>query len=265
MAISWINTYAVYVSAPGSGGTQVILKPSESLKHSKHNCPQTRPLIHIKCWMDTFVLCLTWGMLQCRVPGAQKATTNLWVLGVVCTKHTINPSSEPAPAALEPHVGPEGTLVPSCGHLLSQPLSGFPPLSGSAAAMVDWPWALCGLGSLPPISGNTKMRSTKWAISLSKTFRGLMPTYAMPLHSNTQLPSLQIMTAFFFFLVSWTYVFMMRCVYIWNSSLFLDFPPIKPSFMQENLTSFLSIFLSLIPSFFLNLWNPDKHVWVSCS
>ena len=141
-------------------------------------------------------------MLQCRVPGAQKATTNLWVLGVVCTKHTINPSSEPAPAALEPHVGPEGTLVPSCGHMLSQPLSGFPPLSGSAAAMVDWPWVLCGLCSLPPISGNTKTCPYKSALSLSKTVRGLMPTDAMPLHSSTQLPSHQIMAAFFFSLVS---------------------------------------------------------------
>ena len=128
--------------------------------------------------------------------------SNYKPLGVVCNQHTINPSSESEPAALELHMSPEGTLAPSCGHLLSQPLSGFPPLSGSAAAMVDWPRALCGLCSLPPISGNTKKCPYKWAISLSKTFRGLMQTYAMPFHSNTQLPSPQIMTAFFFFLVS---------------------------------------------------------------
>ena len=137
-------------------------------------------------------------MLQQRVPGAQKATTNHLVLGVVCPQHTINPSL----SISELHLGPEGTPAPSCGYRLSQPLSGFPPLSGSAAAMVDWPWVLCGLCSLPPISGNTKTCPYKSAISLSKTVRGLMPTDAMPLHSSTQLPSRQIMTAFFFSLVS---------------------------------------------------------------
>ena len=130
-----------------------------------------------------------------RCPESNYKPLGAWC-GVPATHH------QPLLRVSELHLGPEGTPAPSCGYRLSQPLSGFPPLSGSAAAMVDWPWVLCGLCSLPPISGNTKTCPYKSAISLSKTVRGLMPTDAMPLHSSTQLPSRQIMTAFFFSLVS---------------------------------------------------------------
>ena len=46
-----------------------------------------------------------------RVPGAQIATPNFQGLAVGSTHHTISPTTEPAPAALELHLGPEGTLA----------------------------------------------------------------------------------------------------------------------------------------------------------
>lgn len=67
----------------------------------------------------------------------------LWVLAVGALRSTLHPPQggacpfgalqlSPVPASSsEPHLGPEGARAPSCGHLLEQPLAGF-PLSGSA-------------------------------------------------------------------------------------------------------------------------------------
>ena len=68
------NSTLMCVSAPGSGGTQGIPKPSESLRHSQHNPPPTRLQIHIKCCRDTCVLCLTGGIFQ-QSPRCQENNT----------------------------------------------------------------------------------------------------------------------------------------------------------------------------------------------
>lgn len=73
---------------------------------------------------------------------------NLWVLAVGSDQNTIGPTSEPAPAALKLHLGPEGIQVPSCGHLLKQQLSGFSPLSGSAVNVPALAMGHCSLDFL---------------------------------------------------------------------------------------------------------------------
>ena len=59
------------------------------------------------------------------------------------------------------------------------------------------PWATCWWDFLPPFALTTKKRPSKWAISLSKPFRALRPSYPMPLLSNTQLLTHPVLTAFF--------------------------------------------------------------------
>lgn len=78
-------------------------------------------------------LCLAGGLWEQRGPGARKAAPTLWVLPVGSAQQPLKANAEPGLAALQPPLGPEGTLAPSCGHLLEQHLSGSPPLSGSAA------------------------------------------------------------------------------------------------------------------------------------
>ena len=73
--------------------------------------PPTRLPILITCWRDTFVLCLTWVILQHRGPSAQKTTPKPLVLGVASTQHTINHTSKPAPLGLELHLHAEKILV----------------------------------------------------------------------------------------------------------------------------------------------------------
>ena len=80
--------------------------------------PPTWLPIHSKCWRDTYVLYLKGSILEQRVPSAQKNNTNFLVIAVGTANTTSTPTSEPAPAALEWHLGAEGTQMPSCGHLL---------------------------------------------------------------------------------------------------------------------------------------------------
>lgn len=79
----------------------------------KRNWSPTRLPIHTKCWRDTCVFCLTGGILE-QSPSCPENKPK--PLGADSTKLTMQPTSESAPAAL--HLGPKGTLVPSCGHLL---------------------------------------------------------------------------------------------------------------------------------------------------
>lgn len=65
------------------------------------------------------------------------------MIAVGSAQNTIHPNSEPGQASLGMHLEPEGPLVPSCGHLCQQQLSGVPPLSGTAA-----PQAALALGNM---------------------------------------------------------------------------------------------------------------------
>ena len=76
MVSSQYNADVVWVSAPASVGTQVILNPSESFQHSQHTTPQPGCQSTSESWRDTCVLCLTWGILEQRVPGTQETTKN---------------------------------------------------------------------------------------------------------------------------------------------------------------------------------------------
>lgn len=143
--------------------------------------------IHLKCWRDTYVLCLTWGILDQRVPGAQKKIPSLWVLAVGSAQNTINPNPVPAPAALEMHLDPESTLAPSCGHMLEQQLSGFPLLSCSAPPGCIGPGPYGGWISFLQFFQIPSNALPNGLFSLSKAFRAMRPTYPMPLRSNTQL------------------------------------------------------------------------------
>ena len=110
------NSTLMCVSAPGSGGTQGIPKPSESLRHSQHNPPQ--PGCKSTSNAAGTPVSSAWQEASfSRVQGAKRTTPNLWVVGVGSNQHTINPSSEPPPEVLELHLGPLQTLALSSGPL----------------------------------------------------------------------------------------------------------------------------------------------------
>ena len=97
--------------------------------------------------------------------------------------------------ASELQLEPEGALAPSCGHRLEQPLSGFPPLSGSAVPGAALSGAPVRVG--PPSPAFMKdqeghFRVGSLALSLSKAFRTQRPSYAMPPMPRSVNPSLQI-------------------------------------------------------------------------
>ena len=103
----------------------------------------------------------------------------LWVLAVGALRSTLHPPQggacpfgalqlSPVPASSsEPHLGPEGARAPSCGHLLEQPLAGF-PLSGSAVPGAALSGAQRTVGSpSPPLSGKTKKGPATWQLALA--------------------------------------------------------------------------------------------------
>ena len=108
------------------------------------------------------------------------------MIAVGSAQNTIHPNSEPGQASLGMHLEPEGPLVPSCGHLCQQQLSGVPPLAQQPPRLL-WPWAICWWDCLPPLALHTQKCPSKWAVSPSKSFRAMKPTYPMPLLSNLQL------------------------------------------------------------------------------
>ena len=139
----------------------------------------------------------------------------LWVLAVGALRSTLHPPQggacpfgalqlSPVPASSsEPHLGPEGARAPSCGHLLEQPLAGF-PLSGSAVPGAALSGAQRTVGSpSPPLSGKTKKGPATWqltlalsrshsrsrSLSLSRPFGVQRPTSTRPRSGN---PSLHI-------------------------------------------------------------------------
>ena len=152
--------------------------------------PPTRLPILITCWRDTFVLCLTWVILQHRGPSAQKTTPKPLVLGVASTQHTINHTSKPAPLGLELHLRAEKILVPSCWHLHWQTLSGFPHLSLSGSAAPRDALATGHMRVLSPSSTFWKYQHVPFqgGFSLSMSLGALRPTYLMPLHYKHSAP-----------------------------------------------------------------------------
>ena len=93
----------------------------------------------------------------------------LWVLAVGALRSTLHPPQggacpfgalqlSPVPASSsEPHLGPEGARAPSCGHLLEQPLAGF-PLSGSAVPGAALSGAQRTVGSPSPTLSRERPR-----------------------------------------------------------------------------------------------------------
>ena len=105
----------------------------------------------------------------------------LWVLAVGALRSTLHPPQggacpfgalqlSPVPASSsEPHLGPEGARAPSCGHLLEQPLAGF-PLSGSAVPGAALSGAQRTVGSpSPTLSRERPRRARPRRCSLSRS------------------------------------------------------------------------------------------------
>ena len=88
---------------------------------------------------------------------------------------------------------------PSCGHLLEQVSQGFLLSLAQQPPGLHCPWALCQVDSLPPLDWNPKKNLSKGALSCSKAFRALRPTYPKALHSNHLLWTHPVMAAFFLF------------------------------------------------------------------
>ena len=202
MASSRYNTDALWVLAPAAGGTQGVLKTSESFKHSKHTATQPGCQSTSKCWRDTCVLCLTWGVLEQSIPGAQETTKKpLGACCQFCSDHHQPQLWACTFRALELHLGPKGALAHTCG-IWSISNSQVLLISGSAvprAALV-----VCNIliGFPSTLWWNTKKCPSKWALYLSKAFRALGPTYARPLWLHPQPLPHHVMTAFFLLYIS---------------------------------------------------------------
>ena len=83
MASSRDHTDAGRVSAPASGGTQGVPTPSDSFQQpSKHTPKPPGCRSTSQCYRDACVLCLTGGVLDQTVPGAQEPTQR--PLGACC-------------------------------------------------------------------------------------------------------------------------------------------------------------------------------------
>ena len=83
MASSRDHTDAGRVSAPASGGTQGVPTPSDSFQQpSKHTPKPPGCRSTSQCYRDACVLCLTRGVLDQTVPGAQEPTQR--PLGACC-------------------------------------------------------------------------------------------------------------------------------------------------------------------------------------
>lgn len=117
IASSKFKTDGISVQIPDSQETKCHPTPLRLSSFPTTLSPTSLEVL-IKCWRDTCVLGLTGGILEQRGPGDWKPTQNFWVLAMGSTQNTINHNSEPAPAALELHLGPEGILVLSCGYLI---------------------------------------------------------------------------------------------------------------------------------------------------
>ena len=159
-----------------------------------------------------------------RVPGAQIATPNFQGLAVGSTHHTISPTTEPAPAALELHLGPEGTLALSLDICSNSHTQVF-----CLSLAQQPPWSCSGLGQCAGwISFLHFLEIPRSALpsglflsqSLSEPWG--QPT---PCHTFQTLSSQPIMSwhASSFFISSCTYVFTNIGVYICNYWFFLIF------------------------------------------
>lgn len=72
---------------------------------------------------------------------------------------------------------------------------------------LPWPWTICWL-DLVLLSWNTNKCLSKWAISLSKVFRALRPTYPLPLCSLSSPP-----------IMSWqpsSFLYICAHIYLWR-------------------------------------------------
>lgn len=170
------------------------LKPTAT----KPSCQSTS-----KSGRETSALCLTGGVLEERVPGAQETPAH--PLGACSAQHSISPSAEPA-------------HLQGCRSHLLEPRSCSWSRKGFWRPRVDIGWnshsqafllslaqqclglhclgPSCGLGLLPQLSRNTKKGPSMWVLSLSKAFRARRPTYTMPPHVNPHPPNHRGMPAF---------------------------------------------------------------------
>ena len=73
---SWSNTLAVCVWVPASRGTQDMPMPRTCFKHLNPTSPQPGCKSTSKSRRDTYALNLPEGVLEERVPGAQKTPTH---------------------------------------------------------------------------------------------------------------------------------------------------------------------------------------------
>lgn len=153
----------------------------EMLQAFETNCPPTRLPIHLHILKRHLsplpdMRCLggesPWG------PGNTPKSCGC-LLRVGSAQQSISLNAEPArlepcsprPLEAELHLG---TLAPSCGHLLEQPLSGFPPLAQHCSGL-HCLGSTCGLGLLARFQEKPRSALPR-GLSLSQRLRAPRPT-----------------------------------------------------------------------------------------
>ena len=117
IASSKFKTDGISVQIPDSQETKCHPTPLRLSSFPTTLSPTSLEVL-IKCWRDTCVLCLTWGILGLGVTGALKSTylygPFLWFLPKPSSTPTM--SLEVQPWNLQ--ICSKVLVVPSCGHLL---------------------------------------------------------------------------------------------------------------------------------------------------
>ena len=153
MASSRDHTDAGRVSAPASGGTQGVPTPSDSFQQpSKHTPKPPGCRSTSQCYRDACVLCLTRGVLDQTVPGAQEPTQR--PLGACCGFLSTHSPSHHSACTCSLAAAP-GSRRCSGAVLWTPALTAtlrFPPLSASAAPQGGTGWGQYAPGMAFPRS-----------------------------------------------------------------------------------------------------------------